>query len=61
MANKDKKGKKNRKWGRNRVKCERYAAQHRRTRNNPARTQRDPERTPGRNRRKASAYVGSKR
>lgn len=38
--------KKNRKWGRNKDKCERYAAEHRRTRNNPARTQRTPERTP---------------
>jgi len=38
--------KRNRKWGRNRVKCARYAAEHRRTKNNPARTQRDPERTP---------------
>ena len=35
--------KKNRKWGRNRGKC---AAEHRRTRNNPARTRRDPERSP---------------
>ncbi len=39
-------GKKGRKIGRNKIKCERYAAQHRRTRNNPARTQRTPERTP---------------
>lgn len=39
-------GKKNRKWGRSRVKCARYAAEHRRTRNNPARKRRDPERTP---------------
>lgn len=39
-------GKKNRKWNRNRIKCARYAAEHRRTRNNPARTRRDPERTP---------------
>lgn len=38
--------KKNRKWGRNRDKCARYAAEHRRTRNNPARTRRDPERSP---------------
>jgi hypothetical protein len=37
---------KNRKWGRNKDKCARYAAEHRRTRNNPARTQRNPERTP---------------
>ena len=37
---------KNRKWGRNRVKCARYAAEHRRVKNNPARTQRDKERTP---------------
>lgn len=42
------KRKKNRKWGRNKDKCQRYAAEHRRTRNNPARTQRDPERTPHR-------------
>lgn len=39
-------GKKNRKFNRNRVKCARYAAEHRRTKNNPARTQRNPERTP---------------
>ncbi len=39
-------GKKNRKHNRNRVKCARYAAEHRRTRNNSARTRRDPERTP---------------
>jgi hypothetical protein len=39
--------KKNRKWGRNRDKCARYAAQHRRTKNNPARTQRPNERAPG--------------
>jgi hypothetical protein len=37
---------KNRKYNRNRVKCARYAAAHRRTRNGPARTQRNPERTP---------------
>lgn len=37
---------KNRKHGRNRVKCQRYAAQHRRVKNNPARTQRPVERTP---------------
>lgn len=36
---------KTRKYGRNRVKCARYAAEHRRTRNNPARTQRNPEKT----------------
>ena len=40
------KRKKCRKYGRNKVKCERYAAEHRRTRNDPARTQRTPERTP---------------
>lgn len=40
------KGKKNRKHGRNDAKCARYAAEHRRTRNNPARKQRNPERTP---------------
>jgi len=39
-------GKKNRKFNRNRVKCARYAAEHRRVKNNPARTQRDKERTP---------------
>jgi hypothetical protein len=39
-------GKKNRKWGRNKIKCQRYAAEHRRTKNNPARTRRTPERTP---------------
>jgi hypothetical protein len=39
--------KKNRKWNRNRVKCAKYAAQHRRTKNNPARTQRPNERAPG--------------
>jgi hypothetical protein len=38
--------KKNRKHGRNRVKCARYAAEHRRVKNNPARTARNPERTP---------------
>jgi len=37
---------KSRKYGRNRSKCARYAAEHRRTRNGPARTRRDPERTP---------------
>lgn len=48
MAVKTKKqgGKKNRKHNRDRVKCQRYAAEHRRTRNNPARTPRDKERTP---------------
>lgn len=47
MAKSQKQGrKKNRKHGRNRVKCARYAAEHRRTKNNPARTQRNPERTP---------------
>jgi hypothetical protein len=40
-------GKKNRKHNRNRVKCARYAAEHRRVRNNPARTQRAKERAPG--------------
>lgn len=39
-------GKKNRKHGRNRAKCARYAAEHRRTRNNPARKRRTPETTP---------------
>ena len=39
-------GKKGRKYGRNRDKCTRYAAEHRRTQNNPARTRRNPERTP---------------
>ena len=43
---KSNKSKKNRKHNRSRKKCERYAAEHRRTRNNPARTQRNPERTP---------------
>jgi hypothetical protein len=38
--------KKRLKYGRNKVKCARYAAQHRRTRNNPARTRRENERTP---------------
>ncbi len=56
-----KQSKKNRKWGRNRAKCARYAAEHRRTKNNPARTQRTPERTPGRGRNKVSTYVGSKK
>ena len=37
---------KNRKYGRNRDKCARYATEHRRTRNGPARKRRDPERTP---------------
>jgi hypothetical protein len=45
--NRQKQGrKKNRKWGRNKIKCERYAAQHRRTRNNPGKTLRPSERTP---------------
>jgi hypothetical protein len=48
--------KKNRKHGRNRAKCARYAAEHRRTKNNPARTRRDPERTPGNGRRKESMW-----
>jgi hypothetical protein len=46
-------GKKNRKHGRNvgkgghrRDKCLRYAAEHRRVKNNPARKQRDTERSP---------------
>lgn len=39
-------GKKNRKYGRNRAKCERYAAEHRRVKNNPLRRQRAVERTP---------------
>jgi hypothetical protein len=43
---KSNKSKKNRKYGRNHDKCARYAAEHRRTRNNPARTQRNPERSP---------------
>lgn len=34
------------KIGRSKKKCERYAAQHRRTRNNPARTRRPEEQTP---------------
>jgi hypothetical protein len=38
------KGKKNRKIGRNKAKCELYAKQHRRTKNNPARKPHDPER-----------------
>ncbi len=37
---------KGKKYGRNRKKCERYAAEHRRTKNNPARTQRPDEKTP---------------
>lgn len=41
-----KQGKKGRKHGRNRDKCQRYAAQHRRVKNNPARTQRKDEKTP---------------
>jgi hypothetical protein len=43
-----KQGKKNRKYNRNRVKCQRYAAEHRRVKNNPDRTQRPHERTPRR-------------
>lgn len=39
-------GKKNRKYGRKKKSCEKYAAEHRRTRNNPNRKRRDPERTP---------------
>jgi hypothetical protein len=47
VARQQKQGrKKNRKYGRNRAKCERYAAEHRRTKNNPARTLRNPERSP---------------
>jgi hypothetical protein len=45
-----KQGKKGRKYGRNRDKCAQYAAEHRRTQNNPARTRRQNERTPGRGR-----------
>lgn len=37
---------KGRKIGRNKDKCAKYAAQHRRARNNPARTQRRDEKTP---------------
>jgi hypothetical protein len=37
-------GKKGRKYGRNKEKCERYAREHRRTKNNPARKRHDPER-----------------
>jgi len=40
------KSKKNRKFGRSKIKCQRYAAEHRRVRNNPARKQRATERTP---------------
>ena len=43
---KSNKGKKGRKYGRCKDKCARYAAEHRRVKNNPARTQRTPERTP---------------
>lgn len=39
-------GKKNRKHGRNRAKCARYAAAGQRVKNNPARTPRKDERTP---------------
>lgn len=39
-------GSKGRKYARNKRKCERYAAEHRRTKNNPARTQRPDEQTP---------------
>jgi hypothetical protein len=39
-------GKKNRKHGRNKDKCDLYSAEHRRTRNNPARKQRKNEQTP---------------
>lgn len=48
MANgkRSNKSKKNRKIGRNKIKCARYAAEHRRTRNNPARKRRETERTP---------------
>jgi hypothetical protein len=45
---KSNKSKKGRKIGRNKDKCARYAAEHRRTRNNTERTQRTPERTPHR-------------
>lgn len=37
-------GKKNRKHGRNRDKCARYAAAHQRCKNNPLRKPHDPER-----------------
>ena len=35
-----------RKYGRDKKKSEKYAAEHRRTRNNPARTRRPDEKTP---------------
>lgn len=38
------KGHKGRKIGRNKDKCARYAAQHKRTKNNPLRKPHDPER-----------------
>jgi hypothetical protein len=38
------KGKKNRKYGRNKKKCETYAAKHMRVKNNPLRTQKPEER-----------------
>lgn len=45
-AKRTNKSKKNRKHGRNEKKCKRYAEEHRRTKNNPARTQRKTEQTP---------------
>ncbi len=39
-------GSKGRKYGRSKKKCERYAAEHRRTRNNPARKRRENEQAP---------------
>jgi hypothetical protein len=45
------KGKKNRKFWRNKKKCEAYAAKHKRVKNNPLRTQRAEERTPHNERR----------
>ena len=56
MPQRQKQGRKKiRKPDRNRAKCARYAAQHRRTKNNPARTQRNPERTPGTKRKVSNA------
>jgi hypothetical protein len=46
------KGKKNRKFLRNKKKCEKYAREHRRTKNNPLRKPHDPERTKHSERRK---------
>jgi len=45
-AKRGNKSKKNRKYGRNSKKCEQYANEHRRTKNNPARTLRKNEQTP---------------